>query len=445
MQDDRAGQGFPQGLEAGWRRCQAVGRSVLLAVSGGADSTALLVAGAEQADALGMRLEVASVDHGLRPESGEEAEAVRALATSLGVPCTVREVALTHGPGLEARARALRYRALEAIRAERGLSLIATAHTADDQAETLLMRLLRGTALRGAAGVKEVRREVVRPMLRLRRAQARAFLQARGVGWREDPMNADPAFLRVRVRRELLPALGALAGADPTARLAAFAAEAAEDEAFLSGLADAALARLAGEDGWDAVAVRALAGPLRRRLLVRLLEDRGVLASQARLAEAERVVREGGRSELVRGKVLDARGGWVRWEEGGSARPAELRLALGARGVFGAFELGVSDQVPLGARWQAAVPPGALPLTVRGRRPGDRVRSGGHARKLQDVLVDAKVPRERRDGLPVACDRTGAAFWVAGVPLRPDPPSAGSVWIWARIAGEASEEAGPSL
>jgi tRNA(Ile)-lysidine synthase len=82
---------------------------------------------------------------------------------------------------------------------------------------------------------------------------------------------------------------------------------------------------------------------------------------------------------------------------------------------------------------------------VRGRRPGDRVQSGGHARKLQDVLVDAKVPREARDGLPVACDRAGVAFWVAGVPLRPDPPSPGSVWIWAKPAAEASEEAGPSL
>jgi tRNA(Ile)-lysidine synthase len=346
---------------------------------------------------------------------------------------------------VEARARAVRYQALEAIRVERGLSLIATAHTADDQAETLLMRLLRGTALRGAAGVREVRGRVIRPMLRLRRADARGFLQDRRVGWREDPMNGDPAFLRVRVRRALLPALAALAGGDPTGRLSAFASQAAEDDAFLSELARAARGRLSGPEGLDAVAVRALAGPIRRRLWVLLLEAQGISSSQERVAQAERAVQAGGRVELVRGQVLDARGGWVRWEEAAPRALGEVWLAQGGRVVFGAFEVGASERPPPQARWMAPVRPAAFPLRLRGRRTGDRIQTGGHARKLQDVLVDAKVPRERRDALPVACDAAGTAFWVAGVPLGPPAPEPGDWWIWARPAAEASEEAGPSL
>jgi tRNA(Ile)-lysidine synthase len=196
---------------------------VLLAVSGGADSTALMVASAALAGPLGLRLEVACVDHGLRPESASEAQAVRAQAEALGLPISISSVSLLVGPGLEARARQARYAALERVREGRGLSQIATAHTADDQAETLLMRLARGAALRGAVGIREVRGRVIRPMLRLRRTDARTFLRTLGVPWREDPMNADPAFLRVRVRTRLLPWMAELTGGDPSAREAAFA------------------------------------------------------------------------------------------------------------------------------------------------------------------------------------------------------------------------------
>lgn len=454
MSDERPREGFLGGVAEGFARCLerggAAGRGVLLAVSGGADSTALLLAGAEVARGLGLTLEVASIDHGLRAGSAEEAAGVEALARGLGLFCTVRPVALRGGAGLEARARAARYAALEAIREARGLTWIATAHTADDQAETLWMRLARGAALRGAAGIREVRGRVVRPLLRLRRAEARAFLQARGVAWREDPMNADPSFLRVRVRQRLSPLLTEVFGADPTPRLAAFAEQAADDDAFLFGLADAALTRMMGPEGLDRVALRALAAPVRRRVFVRLMEARGISPSQDRLRQAERALEEGGRVALLRGQILDARGGWVRWERPLARAPDARPLGLGQTVRFGAFEVGAtevgaSERVPADAPWSAPLPAGAFPLTVRARRPGDRIEGRGGARRLQDVLVDARVPREQRDGLPVVCDREGTARWVGGVSLPKVHPGPGAVWIWARRAREASEEAGPSL
>ncbi|MFP2932749.1 tRNA lysidine(34) synthetase TilS, partial [Pyxidicoccus sp. 3LG] len=127
-------------LEAAYARLGVEGRSVLLAVSGGADSTALLVGTARVAPKLRLRAEVATLDHGLRPESAAEVQAVARLAASLGLPCHVRELRLRAGAAVEARAREARYAALETLRRERGLDVLATAHTATDQAETLLMR-----------------------------------------------------------------------------------------------------------------------------------------------------------------------------------------------------------------------------------------------------------------------------------------------------------------
>src|SRR5262245_31162064 len=129
---------FSTTLERAYRQFGLAGGSVLLAVSGGADSTALLVGTAAVAERLALKVEVATLDHGLRPEAREEVEAVARLAARWGLPCHVRQLHLPPGSGLEARAREARYAALEALRRERGLQVVATAHTASDQAETLL-------------------------------------------------------------------------------------------------------------------------------------------------------------------------------------------------------------------------------------------------------------------------------------------------------------------
>ncbi|MFY0566602.1 tRNA lysidine(34) synthetase TilS [Archangium lansingense] len=449
---------FSTTLTESYRQFGLVGGSVLLAVSGGADSTALLVGTAQVCESLALRVEVATLDHGLRPEAREEVEAVARLAAHWELPCHVLALHLSPGSGLEARAREARYSALESLRRERGLQTVATAHTASDQAETLLMRLVRGTALRGAAGIHRTRPFLVRPLIERTREEVEAFLAEEGLSFVQDPMNRDPAFLRTRIRHEVLPVLARAAGFPVVPRLAAFARLAAEDEALLSGLADGAWNRLVLPDGsLDAVGVRALEPPLRRRVLARLLAESGAEVDEASLARALKSVETGRAVTLRGGQVrgglqLRTTGGRVRCVRSESSKepPPEARpaLVLAGEGASG---------VQSGTGWTFIVapeppPPGTLglslseatqwPLTVRTRRPGDRVRGPAGSRKLQDVLVDRRVPAERRDLLPVVTDAERTVLWVPGV-WNSTSEAAVRLFLWASPPGASTPGASP--
>jgi tRNA(Ile)-lysidine synthase len=177
-----------------------VGTDITCAVSGGADSSALLVL----AVAAGCRVEAVHVDHGLRPGGGPEAARVAGLAARLGARFRSESVHVAPGGNLEARARHARYAALPAG--------VLTGHTADDQAETVLVNLLRGAALDGLGGM---RAGPSRPLLALRRAETRALCEHLGLDVLDDPTNRDSRHLRNRVRHELLPLLADLSGRDP--------------------------------------------------------------------------------------------------------------------------------------------------------------------------------------------------------------------------------------
>ncbi len=431
---------FERQLATAIRRLGLTQSGVLLAVSGGTDSVALLVAASAVAGGLGLRLEVASLDHGLREASAQDVAHVRALCEARGLPFHTRSLGVRAGPGVEARAREARYAALEQLRAERGLAAVATGHTASDQAETLLMRLARGSALRGAAGILERRGAVVRPILWATRAQTAAYLTAAGSSAREDPMNADPAFLRVRVRQDALPALERSAGPGVAQRLAQFAAHAAEDEALLGALAAQAVQRLVlPGGGLDAVGLRALPGPLRRRALVALLAQAGLPADAQGVALAEAAVERGGVATLPGGFVLRAQSGEVRCVAPDVPAIPFAPLTLGAldqvvRDEAAGLELGLSARAPADALW-APLAALHLPLTVRRREPGDRT-AGTRRRRLQDLLVDAKIPRETRDALPVVADATGGVVWVVGVwPSARSAAGCSGTYLWARPTG----------
>jgi len=224
------------------------GAAIVLAVSGGPDSTALLHGAALLAPMRGWRLTVAHLDHALRLTSADEAAVVAATAAGMGLPAEIRRtdvtaLAASEHRSLEDAGRQARYRFLEQVAAAHGAeTLIATAHTADDAAETILLRLARGSGLRGLRGIPARRGRIVRPLLDARRAVLRAALDAAGVTYFSDPSNADVAHARNRVRADLLPALEHLNPAAVEA-LTRFGRLSADDDDLLDALAAAELAQ----------------------------------------------------------------------------------------------------------------------------------------------------------------------------------------------------------
>lgn len=292
--------------------------ALLLAVSGGADSMALL-RGAARLVAAGQRswrLSVAHLDHALRPDSAEDAARVAGAATALGLRAHLRRtdvaaLARDEGRSLEEAGREARYRFLDDVAPDD--ALIATAHTLEDAAETVLINLLRGSGMAGMAGIPARRGRVVRPLIDARRAELRECLRAAGIGFREDPSNADPAFLRNRIRSELLPLLESVRpGA--VERIGRFSRLAADDDWLLDQLASAELSRRTAADGaldWRRPPDTAIG----RRVLRLAIGDPAPSVERIEaLLEAAAGDRGGVRIELGGGRVASVRGRLVRFE-----------------------------------------------------------------------------------------------------------------------------------
>jgi tRNA(Ile)-lysidine synthase len=302
--DEALVERFKSALERLWPEGGTLG----LAVSGGPDSLAMLLL-AEAA--MPGRYEVATVDHGLRPESADECAIVARTCADRGVPCEVLPVQVAAG-NVQAEARAARYAALAEWAMRRGLSAIATAHHADDQAETLLMRLNRGSGVSGLAGVRErtaippLPVPVIRPLLAFRRADLAAVLAASGLVAVQDPSNANDRFDRARLRK----ALAESPWLDPLALAASAAHLAAADDALDWAAAREWNERVVGaEDGfrYRPLAPKAVA----MRVIARIVADFGGRARGQDLARLlDRL--EAGESGNVAGVLATAEGGdWL--------------------------------------------------------------------------------------------------------------------------------------
>jgi tRNA(Ile)-lysidine synthase len=285
------------------------GDHVLVACSGGPDSTVLLHVLHRLRNDLRVTLLAASIDHGLRPESVEEVQQVGAFAAGLGVPfVSVRVDVPTIGASIQGRARELRYQALREIAASRSATRIAVGHTQDDQAETVLARVLRGSGVRGLAGI-EARRDdhVVRPLIDCRRADVLEYAKERGLRYASDPSNHQRAFERVRIRHEVLPVLLA---EDPRVveHLCALSDEAADLNAYI----EQALPELPpkGERFAPIAVLAELPPPLRIRWLRGwIARETGLTPSRSHLTEVGRLLTRGG--EVLLGS------GWAVRHEGG--------------------------------------------------------------------------------------------------------------------------------
>ncbi|TPE58459.1 tRNA lysidine(34) synthetase TilS [Sandaracinobacter neustonicus] len=286
---------------------ESSGANLAIAVSGGPDSLALM---ALAADSFGPRAHVLSVDHGLRGEAAGECAMVATLAAGLGLPHATLTVSVASGGDLQARARTARYAALAGWCRARQIGVLMTAHHADDQAETLLLRLARGSGLSGLAAIR-ARSErdavtLIRPLLGWRRADLAALVAARGWTPADDPSNRNPRFDRTQARA----ALTALPWLNPD-RLAASTAHLAEAEAALAWAAARAFATRSEPRG-DALLLDpdGLPAELRRRLLADGLRSFGVEADGPALARLLARLEAGGSGTLG---AVQARGAGGRW------------------------------------------------------------------------------------------------------------------------------------
>jgi tRNA(Ile)-lysidine synthase len=418
------------------------------------------------------------VHHGLRGQEADDDEAFcRSLAERVGRPILVERVdvraeATRRHISIERAGHDLRHACLERAREHAGASVIALGHTRDDQAETLLLRLFRGAGARGLGGMFPRAGRVIRPLLETTRAQVLRYLTSHGLDYREDASNRDLTFARNRIRHVVLPQLVSQIGPHLPKVLARDATLAREDEAWLSEAATEAAGRLVlyreGEASarLDLPALRALPPALQRRVVWQTLERlaRGrfigwthvsavlALADSARGAAlalpAVRAARRGNALTLEVAKGTTAHRG--RRRQTSSREHRAFRYELGVPGTLEIAEAGLilTAQVKtVGPEWVARVsnPMEAIldaralgrPLVVRSRQPGDRLRPLGLAgtRKLQDILVDRKVPREARDRVPLVVAPDGSIAWVVGQavaePFRVSAETAGVVFLKA--------------
>lgn len=414
----------------------APGEGVLAAVSGGPDSMCLLHVLVE----LGYRVHVAHFDHQTRGrQSADDADFTRSVAKTMGLPFhlesrAVAKEAKDAGASFEAYARALRYSFFRRTADAIGCTAVATGHHADDRAETVMMRLLRGTWPGGLGAIPPVRenpdgRRVVRPLIECARAEISEFLAQRGIAFRVDETNASTHHTRNRVRHELLPRLTADYNPrlrEALCRLAEMQRDTSEVVRKRTGELFLACYR---EDTIDLVEFARGPVACQRELLVNCAERFGIGPDFDRIERARLFILEGPQHKFFdfgNGVMLRNERGTTYIQRADSApAPAETALDVpGATTAMGrVFHCRMLEQAPAlpikdlcnksRQVFDAAKIEG--PLTVRARRDGDRFVPFGmtQPKKLQDYFVDQKVPQPLRDSTPLVC-ANGRPIWIVG-------------------------------
>ncbi|MCH8814895.1 MAG: tRNA lysidine(34) synthetase TilS [Chloroflexi bacterium] len=424
------------------------GARVLLAVSGGPDSTALLVALSGLRKNLGIQLIAAYFDHRLRSREEVDADAayVRKLAHLVGTKAEfgsgdVRSRARRKGESIEEAARAMRYNFLRRKANAMGCSVVAVAHNRNDQAETVLMHIIRGTGLDGIAGML-TRADwpfgrgpaLIRPLLDVPRSEIERYCSDRGLEPRRDSTNELLVATRNRIRHELMPILRKFNPRIESA-LSRLASSVGPDVASL----DAIVAVMFRQDSFAIVETRsvrfvknvirdlplACSVGLLKRAFAHLTGSPAGLESVHIQSILKSLGGRRGRTSLPGGLIAQTSTEWITISADQPTPTAALptkRLRVPGSTLISTwqFEVEELDRIPHHVarnRFEVYVDADSLkrPLTVRSRKPGDRIRplGLGGSKKVQDILVDAKVPKEERAAVPLLCDRSGV-FWVVG-------------------------------
>jgi tRNA(Ile)-lysidine synthase len=425
----------------------------VIAVSGGADSVYLLFKVHEKSKSAIL----AHVNYGARGKDSEgDQEFVEQIGRSKGMPVEVRKIAMAKSSsGFENKARKERYAFLQALKKKQGAEKILIAHTADDQVETILMRVLEGAGISGLKGIpRKTDDGIERPLLDTWREDILKYLHKHKIPYRVDKSNFDTRFERNWIRHVLIPLLEKRYGRTVKKRIFALGERFREIDEFLEDAARKWMKRNIRENGVAKIPRKSYStlpsAPRKKILQLICFERIGIAPNERLLASMDRILLTGGpsarlnigkRAEIrcrydeafiaipagkmgakVKGRtkgplVLDGPGRYgfgtamIHWEDKGKIPAGSLRrLAKGERAaVFDADEV-------------------RLPLTVRPLRAGDRVRPFGldAEKKVKEVLIDRKVPREERWGRPVVCDAEGKILWIPGVVRSAHAPVTGS-------------------
>lgn len=409
------------------------GHRVVVAVSGGLDSVVLLHLFRFHPPVEDVVLTAAHLDHRMRPGSAADARWVTGLARAWNVG--LRLAAAEPVPAREAEARSVRYAFLRRVAVREGADRVATAHHADDQAETVLFRAVRGTGVGGLRGIRERGPQgLIRPLLPFWREDLEAYAGAVGLRWRVDPTNRDTTRARNALRHRVLPMLEEDVAPGTRRALVRLARNARrEDEAWQS-LLPRLLEGVVREDAEDRVVVAreallayhsAVAARLVRALARRLgtvLDEAGTRAAM----EFTTSGRSGGGVDLAGGLRLRRdfdRLIFLRREEGADPQPSRGSLIVpGSAPGHGHLTLGSRSytvrwgpDVP--GRWTAVFPVEELsfPLRLRGWHPGDRIHLPYGSKKLKKLFQEARIPAAERHGWPILVDARDQVLWVPGV------------------------------
>ena len=428
---------------------------LLVAVSGGCDSVVLLHLFRFAARSVPLSLTAAHLDHCMRPSSEADARWVAGLCAAWGIPLV--EGRLETPPRSEDEARTARYSFLAGAARQAGARYVATGHHADDQAETVLFRVLRGTGLSGLAGMPPISsRGILRPLLPFWRDELREFALSRDLRWREDPTNSslDPA--RNRLRNEILPAIERSIAPGARRSLVSLADLAAEGEAALERETARASDALLSEEGTHTLLARASLrdydSTIASRVLRNALRRFGLVLDRTGTRTALQFI-----THSTSGRVMQLPGGVsIRLEfdtariSAAGATPDDEPLVLGspedpggvtriggrsyrvsARSV--GWDLGDRDPV---TPWSVSIPLSStrFPLVMRRWQPGDRIETSGGTKTLKKLFLEERIPRSRRDHLPVLVDSAGRVLWVAGLRrTRRWPPGSGQEALFLTV------------